>query len=183
MSRDNVFSAVYRFSCTLQRNTKTSCYSYQHVAAAPVKLLPVPGSTQWYPATCPLQRCWNVSECFCCGSWWNKEDSFQKYLLLSIWTILTIWSAVQNTEDGVDIGFAGCLYACESWHVTLMEEHTGLETRVTRVWVSGTQEFDVTLDAEKFCILHKGELIVVYRSVVVRTCKVWCCSVLGSGVR
>lgn len=44
--------------------------------------------------------------------------------VLSIWTILTIWSAVQNAEDEVKIG----LCACETYHGTWMEEHAGLET-------------------------------------------------------
>ena len=70
------------------------------------------------PSHVSLQRWWNVSECFCCGSWWNKKNSFQKYvyLLLSIWMILTIRSAVQNTEDEVKNWFCR-LFVC-MWIVT-----------------------------------------------------------------
>jgi hypothetical protein len=37
-----------------------------------------------------------------------------------------------------------------------MEGHTYLETCGLRVWISLTQEFNVTLDADKFCILYSA---------------------------
>ena len=64
---------------------------------------------QWLPSICPCRDVGMLQNVFSCGSWWNKENSFQKYLLLSIWMIVTVWPAVQNTEDDVKTGFAGCL--------------------------------------------------------------------------